>query len=95
MLRRAVHDLVPRSLLRRRKRGLTVPLAAWISGPLLPFVRETLAALDPAIVRPHAVRALLEQHLDRRRDNRREIWALVMLRLWQDAYGSASSRRAA
>ena len=90
VLRRAVDDLVPRAILRRKKRGLTVPLAEWISGPLLPFVSDTLARLDAAVVQPSAVRDLLASHLARRRDNRRELWALVMLQLWRDAFGAAS-----
>jgi asparagine synthase (glutamine-hydrolysing) len=93
VLREAVADLVPAAIRRRVKRGLTVPLAAWIAGPLLPFVRETLSRLDPHIVRPRAVRALLQSHLERHRDNRREIWALVMLQLWQDYHGTAALPR--
>src|SRR5437870_2918630 len=85
VLRRAVADLVPAAIRRRVKRGLTVPLAAWLSGPLLPFARATLARLDPQVVRPDAVRALLEAHVAGRRDNRRELWALIMLQLWREA----------
>jgi len=84
VLRRAVADLVPRSTVRRVKRGLTVPLARWLAGPLLPFARETLARLDPDVFRPAAVRDLLDEHVARRRDNRRELWALIMLQLWAD-----------
>ena len=84
VLRRAVADIVPSAIRRRVKRGLTVPLAAWIAGPLEPFVRATLERLDPGIVRPDAVRALVDEHVARRRDNRREVWALVMLQLWLD-----------
>jgi len=89
VLRRAVHDLVPPAIRRRVKRGLTVPLAAWLAGPLLPFARDTLARLDPAVFRPAAVAALLDEHVARRRDNRRELWALVMLQLWREAWGAA------
>jgi asparagine synthase (glutamine-hydrolysing) len=91
VLRRAVADLVPPSVLRRRKRGLTTPLAPWIAGPLLPFVRATLGRLPSGIVRPDAARRLLEAHLTRQRDNRREIWALVMLQLWLDRCASPGS----
>jgi len=87
VLRRAVADLVPAAIVRRVKRGLSVPLAAWLGGPLLPFARETLARLDPNVVRPAVVRELLEAHVERRRDNRRELWALIMLQLWADACG--------
>src|SRR5262249_1632441 len=59
VLRRAVADLVPPRIRRRIKRGLSVPLAAWLAGPLLPFARETLGRLDPTVVRPAAVRTLL------------------------------------
>ena len=85
VLRRAVADLVPAAIRRRVKRGLSVPLAAWFAGPLLPFVRETLARLDPDVVQPAAVRALIEAHVARRRDNRRELWALLVLQLWSEA----------
>src|SRR5262245_39213421 len=84
VLRRAVADVVPPPIRRRVKRGLTVPLAAWIAGPLEPFVRSTLDRLDPAVIRPDAVRTLLDEHVEQRRDNRRELWALVMLQLWLD-----------
>src|SRR5438128_1817722 len=85
VLRRAVADLVPAAIRRRVKRGLTVPLAAWLAGPLLPFARTTVARLDAQVVRPHAVGALLEAHVAGRRDNRRELWALIMLQLWREA----------
>ena len=89
VLRAAVADLVPPSIRRRVKRGLTVPLAAWLAGPLLSFTRDTLARLDPAVFRPAAVQALLDEHVARRRDNRRELWALVMLQLWRETWGAA------
>jgi hypothetical protein len=40
------------SILRRVKRGLTVPLAHAMTGPLLPFVSDTLARLDARLVPP-------------------------------------------
>jgi len=89
VLRKAVADLVPPPIRRRVKRGLTVPLAAWLAGPLLPFARATLERLDPRVIRPEAVRALLDEHVARRRDNRRELWALVILQLWREAAGVA------
>ena len=87
VLRRAVADLVPPAIRRRVKRGLTVPLAAWLAGPLEPFARAVLDRLDPRAIRPEAVRALLDEHVTRRRDNRRELWALIVLQLWREACG--------
>ena len=84
VLRRAVADLVPTRTRRRVKRGLAVPLAAWLGGPLRPFLRETLDRLDPSVFRREVVQALLDEHVGRRRDNRRELYALLMLQLWVD-----------
>jgi asparagine synthase (glutamine-hydrolysing) len=89
VLRRAVADLIPSAIGRRVKRGLTVPLASWLAGPLLPFARATLERVDPRVFNPAAVGALLDDHTARRRDNRRELWALIMLQLWCDRYASA------
>ena len=91
VLRAAVADLVPPGIRRRGKRGLTVPLGAWICGPLRAFVGDVLTRLDPRVVRPDVVRALFAEHVARRRDNRRELWALVMLQLWVEARSVAST----
>jgi asparagine synthase (glutamine-hydrolysing) len=87
VLRRAVADVIPAAIRRRIKRGLTVPLAPWLAGPLLPFARETLDRLDERVFRRTAVRALLDEHVERRRDNRREVWALIVLQLWIESAG--------
>jgi len=84
VLRRAMTGVVPAKIRRRVKAGVDVPLTAWIAGPLLPFVRGTLDRLDPRIFHRYTVRRLLDDHVERRRDNHRELWALVMLQLWAE-----------
>jgi asparagine synthase (glutamine-hydrolysing) len=85
VLRRAVADVVPPAILRRVKRGLTVPLAEWLAGPLRLFAVEKLDSLDPTVFRRDAVRALLDEHVAGRRDNRKELWSLIMLQLWRES----------
>ncbi len=84
VLRRAVADLVPAAIRRRTKRGLTVPLAGWLAGPLHGFARDVLERLDPRVFRREVVQTVLDDHVARRRDNRRELWALIMLQLWRE-----------
>jgi asparagine synthase (glutamine-hydrolysing) len=89
LLRRALAPLVPREILRGRKQGFSIPLAAWLRGPLEPFAREVLspAALarqgcfDPAAVTP-----LLDRHLAGREDLSRQLWGLMSFTLWFDRY---------
>ena len=58
LLRRAAAPLVPKAIVTGRKKGFSIPAAAWLRGPLEPFAREVLAParvreqglLDPAAV---------------------------------------------
>jgi asparagine synthase (glutamine-hydrolysing) len=91
VLRRAMTEIVPPAVRRRIKRGLTVPLASWIAGPLRSFVEDAIDRLDPHVFQRSAVRELLEDHVARRRDNRRELWTLVMLQCWYEAWCARSA----
>jgi asparagine synthase (glutamine-hydrolysing) len=86
LLRLAVEPLLPRSVVHGRKRGFSIPAAAWLRGPLLPFVRETLS---PESVRrqgffePRTVSSLLDDHVAGREDLSRQLWCLLSFTLWQ------------
>lgn len=83
--RYALHYL-PRSIVHRRKRGLSVPLASWLRGPLRDWARARLAshALEDAGISSHAAVGLLAEHCARRRDHARAIWTLLVLSEWLD-----------
>ncbi len=91
LLRKAVSPLLPRSIVRGRKRGFSIPLAAWLRGELEPFARQIL---DPATLqrqgylRPQPVQDLLDAHVARREDLSRQIWGLMTLTLWADEYAA-------
>jgi asparagine synthase (glutamine-hydrolysing) len=85
LMRRAVAPLLPRSIVHGRKRGFSIPAAAWLRGELQPFAREVLS---PDVVRrqgyfrPEAVTRLLDDHVARRADLSRQIWGLICFSLW-------------
>src|SRR5262249_44290048 len=87
LLRRAVAPLLPREIIAGRKRGFSIPAAAWLRGNLAPFAREVLA---PARIRrqgflnPAAVTRVLDDHVARREDLSRQLWGLMALSLWLD-----------
>jgi asparagine synthase (glutamine-hydrolysing) len=89
LLRRALAPLLPREILRGPKQGFSIPLAAWLRGPLKGFAREVLSpqalsrqgCLDPAAVTP-----LLERHCSGREDLSRQLWGLMAFTLWFDRY---------
>jgi asparagine synthase (glutamine-hydrolysing) len=85
LLRRAAGPLVPPAILRARKRGFSIPAAAWLRGELAPLARELLAAertRQQGYFEPAAVRELLDDHLARRQDYSRQLWGLMSFSLW-------------
>jgi asparagine synthase (glutamine-hydrolysing) len=93
LFRRAVAPLLPREIVRARKRGFNTPVSKWLRGDLLPFAREVLSPervrqqgyLDPA-----AVTAVIETHLSGSEDLSRNIWGLICFSLWHDRYVAGS-----
>jgi asparagine synthase (glutamine-hydrolysing) len=77
---------LPRWVVHRRKRGLSVPLASWLRGPLRRWAEERLTAgrLGAVGVDEAAALALLGEHLRRERDHARALWTLVVLAEWLD-----------
>jgi asparagine synthase (glutamine-hydrolysing) len=87
LLRRAVTPLLPRAVVSARKRGFSIPAAAWLRGPLLPFARDALSAESirrQGLLEPRAVSRLLDAHLAGREDLSRPLWGLLMFTLWYD-----------
>ena len=94
LLRRAVAPLLPPEIVRGRKQGFSVPVAAWLRGELEPFAREVLSA--DAIARqgyfdPAAVTRLIEDHVARREDLSRQIWGLLSFTLWHERYARSEA----
>jgi asparagine synthase (glutamine-hydrolysing) len=85
-LKRYASRYLPRWVVHRRKRGLSVPLASWLRGPLRGWAEERLTAgrLGAVGVDEGAARALLGEHLRRERDHARALWTLVVLAEWLD-----------
>ncbi len=99
LLREAAATLIPRDILRARKRGFSIPAAAWLRGELEPLARELLA---PARIRsqgyfePSVVAGLLDEHVARRQDHSRQLWGLISFSLWaEQGTGAASAPESA
>ncbi|MGN6168138.1 MAG: asparagine synthase (glutamine-hydrolyzing) [Solirubrobacteraceae bacterium] len=98
LLRRAASPLIPRSILRARKRGFSIPAAAWLRGELKPLAQEVLS---PSRIRaqgyfePAVVSELLEAHCARRADYSRQLWGLISFSLWAEQVTSSTAAGAA
>src|SRR5262249_37159306 len=87
LLRRAVEPLLPAEGVNGRKRGFSIPAAAWLRGELEPFARETLSAETlrrQGYLQPDVVTRVLDDHVSGREDLSRQLWGLLSFTLWYE-----------
>ena len=77
------------------KRGFTVPMGAWLRGPLRPLLEEMLLehqAIAGLAIDRAALRAVVQQHLSSGADFGWQLWLLLSLALWERRYGRSRGR---
>jgi asparagine synthase (glutamine-hydrolysing) len=89
-LRRILARHLPAELIDRPKQGFSVPLDAWLRGPLRDWAEdllrpEALAADD--LLDPAPVRRAWSAHLAGRRDHGQALWHVLMLQAWRRGGG--------
>jgi asparagine synthase (glutamine-hydrolysing) len=89
ILKEAVADLLPRSIVYRKKMGFPTPWAYWLAGTQLEAIEHLL--LEPrsrarGLFRPEAVQTIFAQHRAGERDHGNRIWRLLNLELWQRVF---------
>ncbi len=85
LLRVVAQRLLPRQIHTRPKHTFRVPLAEWLRGPLKELLNATVASpvlRDLGILAGREAAALADDHLERRADFSRALWALITLHLW-------------
>lgn len=85
LFKRAIEDLVPTGIRRRKKAGFNVPASRWLKGPLREMVGDYLSEShlrDAGIFSPEAVAKVLETHRSGRSDRSRELFGLLMFHVW-------------
>jgi asparagine synthase (glutamine-hydrolysing) len=89
LLRKAAAPLLPREIVHGKKRGFSIPAAAWLRGDLEPFARETLSRerlQRQGFFRPDVVARLIDDHVARREDRSRQLWSLLAFTLWHERH---------
>jgi asparagine synthase (glutamine-hydrolysing) len=95
LLRRAMADLLPASIVEKPKQGFSPPDESWYRGPTMDGIRALLLerrSLDRGYFQPAAVRRVLDDHLEGRRNNRLLIWSLVTFEWWNRLFVDGEPR---
>jgi asparagine synthase (glutamine-hydrolysing) len=89
LLRKAAEPLLPREVVHGRKRGFSIPAAAWLRGELEPFARATLSPetlRSQGFFQPEPVTRLLDEHVAGAEDWSRQLWGLLSFTLWYERH---------
>jgi asparagine synthase (glutamine-hydrolysing) len=89
LLRKAAEPLLPQEVVHGRKRGFSIPAAAWLRGELEPFARATLSPETlhrQGFFQPEPVRRLLDEHVAGAQDWSRQLWGLLAFTLWHERH---------
>lgn len=85
VLRQAMHNVLPKEILRRTKMGFPVPLASWLRGPFRCILEDYVLgarARERGIFNPKYVQQLVARHLAGENHTER-LWMLVNFEIWQ------------
>jgi asparagine synthase (glutamine-hydrolysing) len=89
ILRQVLYRYVPAELVERPKQGFSLPLAAWLRGPLHNWAA---GLLEPSRIRdegffdPTAVQRRWQEHMSGRRDWQHWLWNVLMFQAWHERW---------
>jgi asparagine synthase (glutamine-hydrolysing) len=89
ILRHAVADLLPRTILGRRKIGFRLPVREWFQGPMRGYVEDALLSersMTRDYYRRQALTRVVDEHVTGRRNHEKLLWTLLALELWHREY---------
>jgi asparagine synthase (glutamine-hydrolysing) len=89
ILKSAVEDLLPKSIIYRKKLGFPTPLSGWLSGPHFDNVEKLLLeprALSWGVFQPEGLKRLFAEQRSGSRNHYERIWRLLNLELWRRVF---------
>jgi asparagine synthase (glutamine-hydrolysing) len=89
ILKNAMKSFLPKEVIHRKKKGFGVPIAKWVKGPLKELFGDLLSPDRigrEGFLNPEYVTLLLQDHLVNKKDNRKQLWTLLVWELWANHY---------
>ena len=95
VLKRAMQDLLPESVLERPKEGFSIPMKTWLKGTLAPLMEDLLAAERIAArgwFQPTAIRRRIDAHRAGHQNHAHTLFSLMVLERWVQEFADGSTR---
>ena len=94
VFKKALKPYLSDDILYRKKMGFTIPLAAWLRGPLRASMRKAVlnpALLDTGIFNGSYLKQLVEQHESGARDHAVALWSVLMFEAFLRKNGASET----
>jgi asparagine synthase (glutamine-hydrolysing) len=85
VLRQVLYRHVPRAMIDRPKKGFSVPIAAWLRGPLKEWAADLLDAKRleaEGFLNPVMISTAWNEHVSGRVDRHNDLWSVLMFQQW-------------
>ncbi len=89
LLKSVLQRYLPPAAVDRPKRGFSVPLGRWLSGPLRGWAEDLLAPdklTSEGLLDAGAVQRMWRRHLSNHEQNATALWNILMLRAWSERW---------
>lgn len=89
ILKKAVEDLLPQTILNRPKKGFGIPIAEWLKGRLNPLMHDLLSPERLSVqglFEPEYVQTLIREHESGRASHHKQLWTLLVFQLWYNNF---------
>jgi asparagine synthase (glutamine-hydrolysing) len=85
VLRQAMTDFIPASIVNRDKQGFSAPDESWYRGENAWYIKDLLLhskTVSSEFIRPEYVRRIIDEHVEKRINHRLLIWSFMNFEWW-------------
>ncbi|HEY1267075.1 MAG TPA: asparagine synthase (glutamine-hydrolyzing) [Candidatus Binatia bacterium] len=89
LLKKAAAGILPDGIITRKKKGFGIPISQWLGGELKNFMLDHLSERrikQQGYFNYACIRGLIDDHLKKKKDNRKLLWTLLIFQVWHEKY---------
>lgn len=89
LLKKVAEDLIPKSIVYRKKKGFPIPISHWFKGSLNDYGREILLDSESScrmFFTSAAISEILDKHKSGKKDYSESIWNLMVFETWHKQF---------
>ncbi len=89
ILKKAVANILPPDIIKRKKKGFGIPIAKWLKGTLNPLLHEMLSPsrlIIQDLFKHEYVHQLIREHEQGIANHYKQLWTLLVFQLWYESF---------